>query len=325
MAALERRQRDPVFLSAGTATVLLDTDFVIRAATWAYTAATDRRIDSLLAVNVFDAFPDNPETPEEPSTRRLAEAVDEALRSSRPQRLPPMRYDIPDPRRPGRFVEKRWVISCAPLLDGREVIGCAVSGHDLSVVEDRLLQGLSGHPEAMDHYLALVEEHGRLAAEVAGLREAQRTRSTIEQAKGIVMADRRCSPEQAFAVLRKLSMDTNVRLVDVAAALVYQAQHPQTGPGVQPRVSRGRPGTLAHKPTLPGRSAMTTTPEEGTQPLSDSDIETTSLTDTAGTVDADGTDGDSTDTADGDSSDGDSTDTTDGDSTDGGDADGTDA
>ncbi|HET8560991.1 MAG TPA: hypothetical protein VFL69_10765 [Marmoricola sp.] len=72
---------------------------------------------------------------------------------------------------------------------------------------------------------------------------------------------------------------------------------------------------------------MTTTPEEGAQPLSDTDIESpsTTLTDTAGTADADGTDGDSTDTTDGDSTDGDSTDTTDGDSTDGGDADGTDA
>jgi hypothetical protein len=120
-------------------------------------------------------------------------------------------------------------------------------------------------------------------------------------------------------------MDTNVRLLDVAAALVYQAQNPPAWQGPQASVSPGQPGTLADKSNLPGRSAMTTTPEEGAQPLSDSDIETTTLTDTAGTVDADGTDGDSTDTTDGDSTDGDSTDTTDGDSTDGGDADGTDA
>jgi len=70
---------------------------------------------------------------------------------------------------------------------------------------------------------------------------------------------------------------------------------------------------------------MTTTPDEG-QPLADSDIESSVITDpTLGPGDADGTDGDSTDVTDGDSSDGDSTDVTDGDSSDGGDADGTDA
>jgi len=70
---------------------------------------------------------------------------------------------------------------------------------------------------------------------------------------------------------------------------------------------------------------MSTTPDEGVQPLSDSDIETTVTTDTTTPQDSDGTDGDSTDTVDGDGTDGDSTDTTDGDGTDGGDADGTDA
>jgi hypothetical protein len=71
---------------------------------------------------------------------------------------------------------------------------------------------------------------------------------------------------------------------------------------------------------------MTTTPDEGAQGLSDSDIETTTGSTTApGPADADGTDGDSTDTTDGDTHDSDGTDTADGDGTDGGDADGTDA
>ena len=47
---------------------------------------------------------------------------------------------------------------------------------------------------------------------------------TLEQAKGIVMAERRCSPEAAFAVLRQLSNESNVRLADVLLALVYEAQ-----------------------------------------------------------------------------------------------------
>jgi response regulator NasT len=64
-----------------------------------------------------------------------------------------------------------------------------------------------------------------MAREVTDLRRALQTRPTIDQAKGIIMADRRCTPEEAFELLKKLSMESNVRLADVAAAIVYQAQH----------------------------------------------------------------------------------------------------
>jgi AmiR/NasT family two-component response regulator len=36
------------------------------------------------------------------------------------------------------------------------------------------------------------------------------------------MADRKCTAEEAFALLTRLSNDTNLRLADVAAAVVYQ-------------------------------------------------------------------------------------------------------
>ena len=240
MAALESRQQDPDFLGRG-ATVLVDTDFVIRAATPGYTAVTGRELDELLAVNVFDAFPDNPRVPDAQSTRRLAEAIEEVFRTGGVQHLPPMRYDIPDPRRRGRFVVKRWLVTCSPVADDGGVIGAHVRGQDLTLVDDSLLDVLGryrdllagaapGTPaspdrlEALDSYLEVMESHARLAAEVTGLREALRTRPVIEQAKGIVMAERGCTADEAFGVLKKLSMDTNVRVADVAAALVYQAQ-----------------------------------------------------------------------------------------------------
>ncbi|MEU4215872.1 GAF and ANTAR domain-containing protein [Actinoplanes sp. NPDC026623] len=52
---------------------------------------------------------------------------------------------------------------------------------------------------------------------------AMRSRAVIEQAKGIIMGDRRCSADEAFAILTKLSQDTNHKLRDVAAALVKRA------------------------------------------------------------------------------------------------------
>jgi GAF domain-containing protein len=52
------------------------------------------------------------------------------------------------------------------------------------------------------------------------MRRAMEHRAVIEQAKGIIMAERRCTPEQAFTILTRLSQDSNRKLRDVATALV---------------------------------------------------------------------------------------------------------
>jgi GAF domain-containing protein len=65
-------------------------------------------------------------------------------------------------------------------------------------------------------------------ATLAGhMQKAMENRAVIEQAKGILMGQRRCTPEQAFTILTKLSQDTNRKLRDVATALVAEAHTPQ--------------------------------------------------------------------------------------------------
>jgi len=58
------------------------------------------------------------------------------------------------------------------------------------------------------------------------MQAAMESRAVIEQAKGIVMADRRCTADEAFAILAKVSQDTNRKLREVAAALVDQTTKP---------------------------------------------------------------------------------------------------
>ena len=73
---------------------------------------------------------------------------------------------------------------------------------------------------------ALVAELGvkeELTALASDLRRAMESRAVIEQAKGIVMADRRCSEEEAFAHLVRLSSSTHVKLREVARHIVTQA------------------------------------------------------------------------------------------------------
>jgi glycine cleavage system pyridoxal-binding protein P len=57
-------------------------------------------------------------------------------------------------------------------------------------------------------------------AELEGLHTAMRTRAVIEQAKGMLMAARKITDDEAFAVLVNLSQTTHRKLVDVASLLV---------------------------------------------------------------------------------------------------------
>src|SRR5215218_4355124 len=52
------------------------------------------------------------------------------------------------------------------------------------------------------------------------MRAAMESRSVIEQAKGIIMAQNRCDAERAFDVLRRASQGRNVKLRDLAQDLV---------------------------------------------------------------------------------------------------------
>ncbi|MGY2062683.1 ANTAR domain-containing protein, partial [Nocardia gipuzkoensis] len=52
------------------------------------------------------------------------------------------------------------------------------------------------------------------------LRAALASRSVIDQALGMVMAQRRCTRDEAFAVLTKISQRRNVKLARIAADII---------------------------------------------------------------------------------------------------------
>lgn len=98
---------------------------------------------------------------------------------------------------------------CRDLLAGREVDGPEADPHDLV--------------EALTDAIAYFND---LAEEVVNLKQALVSRATIDQAKGILMATHGCTADDAFQMLRQLSNDTNVRLADLAAALVLETRKP---------------------------------------------------------------------------------------------------
>jgi GAF domain-containing protein len=63
--------------------------------------------------------------------------------------------------------------------------------------------------------------HQSVQAELTDqLRQALATRSVIDQAMGILMAQRGCTSEEAFALLRRTSQDSNRKLRDIATIVV---------------------------------------------------------------------------------------------------------
>jgi GAF domain-containing protein len=54
-------------------------------------------------------------------------------------------------------------------------------------------------------------------------------RAVLEQAKGIIMAERRCTADEAFAVLAKLAEYSRREIHDIAAALTDAAINPPKG------------------------------------------------------------------------------------------------
>jgi hypothetical protein len=66
----------------------------------------------------------------------------------------------------------------------------------------------------------LTDKVAMLEAELAGLRRALHNRAVIEQAMGILAVLQRCTPEDAFQLLVRMSQVSNVKLHRIAQLLV---------------------------------------------------------------------------------------------------------
>ncbi|HEX3825580.1 MAG TPA: GAF and ANTAR domain-containing protein [Mycobacteriales bacterium] len=80
--------------------------------------------------------------------------------------------------------------------------------------------------EALAVYAAVVLANADLyftaTSRAEQMNAAMESRAVIEQAKGVLMGARRCTAEEAFAILVKLSQQSGRKLRDVATALIDQ-------------------------------------------------------------------------------------------------------
>ena len=88
---------------------------------------------------------------------------------------------------------------------------------------DSLAAGL-GVAETIAVAVANADAHAQLADQARNMRIAMESRAVIEQAKGVLMAQRNCDAEQAFEVLRQASQRYNRKLREIAAGIVEGVQ-----------------------------------------------------------------------------------------------------
>ncbi|SNC68043.1 PAS domain S-box-containing protein [Hymenobacter gelipurpurascens] len=107
----------PIFNALPDAYLLLSPALLVEAASDAYLAATLTKREQLVGQYIFDAFPDNPQTPEARAVENLRASLAKVLATGQPHEMAQQHYDVPNPELPGQFVERHWLPRNIPILD----------------------------------------------------------------------------------------------------------------------------------------------------------------------------------------------------------------
>jgi signal transduction histidine kinase/ActR/RegA family two-component response regulator len=130
--------RDLVFDQAPVACLLLSVDLTITAATDRYLAATMTTREGIVGLNLFEAFPDNPDEVDATGTSNVAASLERVVRTKRADSMSIQKYDV---RRPGdeggRFETRYWSAVNSPVLDADgELVGIIHRVEDVTELVD---------------------------------------------------------------------------------------------------------------------------------------------------------------------------------------------
>lgn len=136
---------------------------------------------------------------------------------------------VPDLTRETRWPE--WAANAGRLgfrsaaaapADAGDGIALAINvyGRDLDAYGEEEMARMRAYVEEAARVLRLAYAMAEQAAVAEHLESALASRSTIDQAVGVIMAQNRVPAEDAFAILRAASQHRNVKLREVAAGLI---------------------------------------------------------------------------------------------------------
>lgn len=233
MPSVDRRFTDwvDVFEDSATPYLMLDRNLCISGVNEAYRQATLQPADALLRRGMFEAFPDNPETPEAHSVANLSRSLEAVLRFGHRERMAIQRYDVPSRGSEGAFVRKFWRPINSPLHHRSTGVVVGVLHHveDVTAAVDRAAQGT--RPTTVDDCpvddvaVALAHEQqvtALLRDRSEHLQTALQTSRQIGTAIGIVMSTYKVTYSAAFDMIRTVSQQTNRKVHDIALDILEQ-------------------------------------------------------------------------------------------------------
>jgi hypothetical protein len=130
----------------------------------------------------------------------------------------------PADRRNVQDLLDRALMSNSPFSGRHRFIDTAGKVHDAMVLADRIYDDTGAVVGTAGYYVDLTDtfvETRQVALDEA-LPDLFEARAVIEQAKGVLMAVYRVSPEQAFGVLRWRSQETNTKVRSLAKQLIAE-------------------------------------------------------------------------------------------------------
>jgi response regulator NasT len=114
----------------------------------------------------------------------------------------------------------------------RPIVMFAEEG-DSKTIEEAVRAGVSAYvvdglsasrvKPVIDVAVARFREFHALRAELDKTKATLEERKVVDRAKGILMKQRNCSEDAAYQLLRKVAMDSNKRIIDVARNIIEMA------------------------------------------------------------------------------------------------------
>ncbi|QHJ00752.1 PAS domain-containing protein [Xylophilus rhododendri] len=173
----------------------MDRDFVIVGANRAYLDVTQRRLDQLLGLTIFQAFPAMADGSGDDSALQLRHSLERALHGRCRDTLPLIRYDVARDTLQGPVFEERfWSATHTPLLDAQGEVHLLLQ-HTEDVTELNRLRSLQTQPspaQVQDASSVLAAHHLMERAEAVDARnralseEAAALRQLFDLAPGFV-------------------------------------------------------------------------------------------------------------------------------------------
>lgn len=211
--------------------LVVDRQLVIRDFNRAYLDAIGRPGEEVLGAAIFEAFPDSPCNRAASGVTNLNASFETVFRENRADRMPLQRHDIPSASDTSTFLRRYWLPCNAPLRDdtGR-VVGVILCSEDVTAEIDFLRDAVLRLPaDELDFEPWLLEvtasvedavrdRNCRVTAEQ--FRQALESRFVTEQAKAIIASRDDLSLGEAFARIRTSAQERDLRIDQVARALV---------------------------------------------------------------------------------------------------------